>query len=131
MKLCDETITVINAVLDTATGYDNYQCTVLSGVSWFFRDTVNVDTKGLQARDGVTVRIPAEAGGAYVSPAEFSGLSSTAGKFTLRPGDVIARGSVLSVTRLADLSGSEHITITSVTDNRRAPNAKHWKVVGQ
>lgn len=135
MNLCNETVTVINAVYDPATGYDTYQCTVIGGVSWFFRDTVNVDTKGLQARDGVTVRIPVDAhyGGTYTAPREFEASSSKVGKFTLRPGDVIARGTVQSVTRLADLRGmvDEYITITSVTDNRRAPNAKHWKVVGQ
>ena len=35
MNLCNETITVFNAKLNTGTGDDDYNGTVIDGVSWF------------------------------------------------------------------------------------------------
>ena len=48
--------------------------------------------------------------------------------------DIIVKGAVTDVNNIrpADLKKqySEYVTILGVTDNRRAPHSKHWKVVG-
>jgi len=55
--------------------------------------------------------------------------------FTLRNGDIIVKGDASGVEnpRPANLQKlyPELVTILGVTDNRRAPNAKHWKVIGK
>ena len=47
----------------------------------------------------------------------------------LNEGDLIVKGSV-SVERLlpSQIKDAGGVTILAVTDNRRAPNAPHWKV---
>ena len=72
MRLCDETITVFNAQLDTALGMDRYHPTVISGVSWYCDTASTVDDSGLKAANKFTIRIPEEAdcsGKRYVPPA--------------------------------------------------------------
>lgn len=135
MKLCKETITVVNAQVDPETGYDRYYATVISGASWYCEIAATVDASGLKAADKFTIRIPEDAdfgGKAYVDPIAYA-TASPADTFTLRSGDTIVRG----VADGADLSPAalrrsyaEVATVLGVTDNRRAPRAPHWKVVG-
>ena len=61
MRLCNETITVINSQVDPATGYDKYYATTISGVSWFCEIASSVDSSGLKAADKYTIRIPENA----------------------------------------------------------------------
>ena len=136
MKLCNEVITVFNTRLDTVRGMDQYCPTVISGVSWFCEVASTVDTSGLKAANKFIIRIPADAdfsGKSYVDPAAYA-LGDPAAVFTLKNGDVIVKGAVdQDGLRPADLQRlfGEYVTILAVTDNRRAPRAKHWKVVGQ
>lgn len=136
MRLCNETITVFNAKLDPETGMDAYYPTVISGVSWYCETASTVDTSGLKAADKFTIRIPEDAGFSgkrYVPPAAYA-TGDPASVFTLKTGDIIVKGAVDQAgLRPADLQRicGELVTILGVTDNRRAPNARHWRVVGK
>lgn len=137
MKLCDEVITVFNARLDAESGMDAYYPTVISGVSWYSETASTVvDASGLKAADKYTIRIPENAdfsGKRYVPPAAYA-TGDPAAVFTLKAGDILVKGAVdQGGLRPADLQRicGEIVTILGVTDNRRAPNARHWKVVGK
>lgn len=135
MNLCNDTITVFNAKLNPSTGTDDYVPTVITGVSWFCETASTVDSAGLKAANRITVRIPKTAnfgGKAYVAPNVYAVAEEVSGLFTLRHGDVIVRGAVTDASlRPAALHKRyEAMTILGVTDNRRARNAPHWKVVG-
>ena len=134
MKLCSETITVFNAGLDEKTGYDVYTPTVITGVSVFCEIASTVDSSGLKAANMFKIRIPIDAdfsGKTYVTPAEYA--LNPKRRFTLRQGDVIVRGKEKTAMDPAALQKKygEIITVLGVTDNRRAPEGKHWKVVGK
>lgn len=135
MKLCNETITVINSRTDPETGFDTYVPTVIAGVSWFSDVAATVDPSGgLTAANKCTIRIPEDAdfsGKAYVDPVAYAS-GPPDGCFTLKNGDLVVKGAVADPgLRPADLQRQyETVTILAVTDNRRAPRAKHWKVVG-
>lgn len=137
MKLCEDTITVFNAKYDRAAGADVYIPTVISGVSWYLHTVTNVDNSGLRAANQFTVRVPVDAnfsGKEYVSPSEFASAEDPSGLFTLKAGDLIVHGAVAEEgLRPADLQKrfDEVVTILAVTDNRRAPRGRHWKVVGK
>lgn len=134
MKLCDETITVFNARVDDDKGYDVYIPTVIRGVSWFCEIASTVDSSGLKAANKFTIRIPIDADfsdKAYVPPAAYAGGDPNS-VFTLKQGDIIVHGEETEITTPAKLAEKygEIVTILGVTDSRRRPNAKHWKVVG-
>lgn len=135
MRLCNETITVFNSRLDEESGMDVYCHTVISGVSWYSDIAANIEgAGGLKAADKFIIRIPDNAdfsGKAYADPIAYAGGDPNY-LFTLKNGDIIVRGAVESNLRPAELKKlySEVVTIMGVTDNRRAPYAKHWKVVG-
>lgn len=136
MKLCDEVITVFNAQLDAETGMDAYYPTVISGVSWYCETASTVDASGLKAADKFTIRIPEDAdfsGKRYVPPAAYA-TGDPAAVFTLKTGDILVKGAVDQAgLRPADLQRmcGEIVTVLGVTDNRRAPRARHWRVVGK
>lgn len=136
MRLCNETITVFNAKLDADSGMDRYHPTVISGVSWYCETASTVDASGLKAADKFTIRIPEDAdfsGKRYAPPSAYA-TGDPAAVFTLKNGDVIVKGAVdregLTPSALLNLCG-EVVTILSVTDNRRAPRSRHWRVVGK
>ena len=134
MKLCNETITVFNAGLDEETGYDTYMPTVITGVSIFCEIASAVDSSGLKAANMFKIRIPIDAdfsGKTYVTPAEYA--LNPKRRFTLQQGDIIVRGKEKTAMDPAALQKKygEIITVLGVTDNRRAPKEKHWKVVGK
>ena len=134
MNLCNETITVFNAKLNTTTDNDDYNGTVITGVSWFC-EIVSTVNEGLKAANKFTIRIPENAdfgGKAFASPLDYAAAEDVSGLFTLRNGDIVVRGAVTATgLRPATLHKDyEAFTILGVTDNRRAPHAPHWKVVG-
>lgn len=135
MKLCDETITIFNKRLDKETGFDIYIPTVIRGASWYCEIASTVDASGLKAANKFTIRIPADAdfsGKNYVGSASYA-ESDTEKVFTLSSGDIIVKGAVTeSGLKPVDLQTrfGEIITVLGVTDNRKARNAPHWKVVG-
>ena len=134
MRLTNETITVFNAKLDTELDKDVYIPSVIKGVSWYCEIVSAVDD-GLKAANKFIVRIPEDADfdeKAYVLPQDYAAANDVSGLFTLASGDIIVKGEV-SETGLKpkDLHERyEAFTILGVTDNRRAPRAPHWKVVG-
>ncbi len=137
MRLCNDSITVFNARYDPALDRDVYVVTVIAGVSWYDEIASTVDQSGLRAADRYTIRIPVDAdfgGKAYVDPVGYTSADPSV-TFTLRNGDIIVRGAVSAGVdpRPADLQKAytETATILGVTDNRRAPHAPHWKVVGR
>ena len=139
MRLCNDTITVFNARYDSENDRDVYHATVIVGVSWYDEIASTVDSSGLKAADKYTIRIPQDAdfgGKTYVDPITYAQAGSDPVQvFTLKSGDIIVKGAVTAGAnvRPADLQKqyAEAATVLAVTDNRRAPNAPHWKVVGK
>ncbi len=134
MRLCTDTITLFNARLDPATGYDDYLPTVIAGVSWYEGVSVNVNSNGLLAANTCTIRIPLDAdfgGKSYTDPIEYAAAEAPETVFTLQPGDIVVKGAISEPMRPAELKNAHasFVTIRGVTDNRRAPNAPHWKVL--
>ena len=132
MKMCNDTITVFNQCLDPDTGYEVYNPSVISGVSWYSHVESTVTNDGLKAANKITIRIPIDAdfgGKSYVKPVDYT---AGEGEFTLRSGDYIVNGEETQPLKPAQAREKygEIATILGVTDNRRAPRAKHWKVVG-
>lgn len=137
MKLCDDVLTLFNARLDKSRDTTVYEKTVIHGISWYSSIKTNVSDKGLQSANVFVVRIPIEAdfsGKEYCDAKTYTELEDVSRVFTLKQGDVMVKGTVSdSVTTPAQVH-KEHpettFTIHSVVDNRRALNAKHWKVGG-
>lgn len=128
-----DTITIFNPVLDELEGYDVYVPTVIRGVSWISSMTGSTDNNGMNPASRYTIRIPEEAdfsGKTYVEPASFTG---EAGTFTIRTGCIIVRGTETEPALPSALQQKygEIVTVTNVSDFRRAPNARHWKVEGE
>ena len=136
MNLCNDTLTLFNRRLDPKSGYDEYHRTVISGISWYSTVKSTVTDKGLKSANLYTIRIPIDAvfdGKSWIDPKGYTEAENVDGLFTLNEGDLIVKGSVtLDNATPAQIHKqfSEAFTVLSVTDNRRAPNAKHWKVVG-
>lgn len=134
MNLCNDTITVFNKRVENHEHI--FYPTVIEGVSWWGHVDVNAGEKGLVAANSITVRIPNDAkfgGKTYVDSKEYENATDVDGIFTLANGDVIIKGVVvLSPLRPAELKAmfNNYMTVLGVTDNRRAPNAPHIKVVG-
>ncbi len=134
MNLCNETITVFNKRVVNHEYV--YYPTVIDGVSWWGHVATNVGEKGLVAANSVRVRIPVDAdfgGKSYVGNKEYAEAASVDGIFTLANGDIIIKGSVaVAPMTPAELKAAfdGFITVLGVTDNRRAPNAPHFRVVG-
>lgn len=135
MNLCNETITVFNHKLDKVQGYDVLNGTVISGVSWYGSRQSGSTSNGLRRSDSTIVRIPTDAdfgGASYVDSKAYAEMDDVSGVFTLKPDDIIVHGSVETDGQTAaQLHGAyETMVIMSVTDDRRAPNAPHFKVTG-
>ena len=120
MKLANETITVFNAGVDAETGGNVWTPTVITGASWYMTDASTIDASkgGLVAAGKVIVRIPEAA-----APEGFG----------LKAGDIIVKGDASATanptpTKLK-AAYADCVTVLGVTDNRRAPNAPHWRVV--
>ena len=136
MKLCNETVTVFNKKVDVSNGWDVYNPTIIRGVSWYCEIASVVDGNGLHAANRFTIRIPANAdfdGKTYVDHITYENESIVSGVFTLANGDIIVKAEVTDASLTpAQLKERypDFCTILGVTDNRRAPNAPHFKVVG-
>lgn len=136
MRLCNDTITVFNRKLDVNNGWDVYIPTVIHNVSWYWHVVSSVGDKGLNADNQCTIRIPMDAdfgGKSYVDPRTYKAETIVSGLFTLEDGDKVVKGDAGGTTlTMAQLEEQYHdcITILGVTDNRRAPNAPHFRVVG-
>ncbi len=137
--MCNDTITVFNARVDLDAGGNVWTPTVISGASWFLTDASTVDASkgGLVAANRATIRIPENAntgGKAYTDPLSYSNAESVTGLWTLAAGDIIVKGDASATANPtpAKLKAAyaDCVTVLGVTDNRRAPRAAHFKVVG-
>lgn len=137
MRLANDTLTVFNAWFDKAQDCTVYRKTVISGISWYSTIKTNVGDTGLKSANMFVIRIPVEAntgGKSYTSPAGWDSALNVDNLFTLRQGDVIVKGTVSGLITTPAQAHKAYpdtaFTIMSVTDNRRALHAQHWKVVG-
>ena len=134
MNLCNETITVFNKRVENREHV--FYPTVINGVSWWGHINTTVGEKGLLAANSITIRIPVDAdfgGKTYVDEREYAASASADGIFTLANGDIIIKGTVaVAPMTPAELKAAftGFVTVLGVTDNRRAPNAPHFRVVG-
>ena len=138
MKLCNDTITVFNSRVDPDAGGNVWVPTVITGAGWYMTDASTVDASkgGLVAANKATIRIPEDAntgGKTYADPIAYRDAEDVSGLWTLQNGDIIVKGSATGAdwtpARLKK-AYAECVTVLSVTDNRRAPNAPHWRVTG-
>lgn len=137
MKLCNETITVFNKRYDDDLGDDMLIPTVIEGVRWFGTAAEIVDPeRGLKEASKIIIRIPADAntgGKVYADPLAWKAAPDVSGLWTLQGGDIIVKGTAEGTDwtqkRLAE-TFADICKVLAVTDNRRAPNGKHFKVVG-
>lgn len=136
MKLCAQTMTVFNSRIDPATGDTDLYPSVISGISWFDEAAATVDpSTGLKAASKITVRIPENAdfnGKQFIPPKSYPDADPDS-FFTLDAGtlmilDVQETQKGLSLSALEKKYGRV-VTVLAVTDNHRAPRAKHWKAV--
>lgn len=138
MQLCKETVTVYNVRVDPASRMEAYVPTVLRGVSWRGETVSAVADSGLKAANRFVLRIPedVDAGGkAYAEPKRYREAGDVSGLWTLQKGDIVVLGEVseadLTPAQLRAQYGADRVlTVLGVTDNRRVPNGRHWKVVG-
>ena len=136
MKLCNDTITVFNARVDPDVGGNVWIPTVITGAGWYLTDASTVDASkgGLVAANKATIRIPVDAdtgGKAYADPVSYASAEDVSGLWTLKGGDIVVKAAVTgddwTPARLK-AAYAECVTVLSVTDNRRAPNGKHWRI---
>ena len=137
MRLCNDVITVFNAHVDQDAGGNVWTPTVITGASWYLTDASTVDASkgGLVAANKATIRIPADAdasGKTYTDPVSYKAAQSVSGLWTLQAGDIIVKGDASLTTDPTPAklkkAYADCVTVLGVTDNRRAPNAPHWKV---
>jgi len=138
VKLCNDTITVFNARVDPDEGGNVWVPTVITGVSWWATDASTVDASkgGLVAANKATIRIPVEAhagGKQYTDPVSYANTEDVSGLWTLKGGDIVVKAALEGDDWTpAELKATcaDCVVILGVTDNRRAPRAKHWRITG-
>lgn len=101
MKLCNETVVFRTVAGMDADGLESYKDISVSGCSWYRQGAASVNSRGMTDGSGVIIRIPAEN-----VPADLA----------------LSKG--MTVSRVGDTA-----CVTAWTDNRRAPNGGHIKVV--
>jgi hypothetical protein len=135
MKLSTDVITVYNKYTDPTTRFQKYIPTVIKNIHWFGEQQVNVISTGLYEADKYTIRVPIDAdfgGKEYVTPKTYERSTDRTNQFTFAEGDVIVHGEhVVENAKPAMLQEEfdDVVIVLSITDNSKAPNAQHWKVV--
>lgn len=136
MKLVNDVITIFNHRIDDDKGYDVWEPTSIRGCHWYASTDTTVTTDGLMAAAKYTIRIPEDAtvlyGKTYVDPVAYLDADPTS-SWTLQNGDLVVLGTETSRMTPKEISEKHgtYATIVGVTDNRRAPQAPHWRVVGK
>ena len=129
MRRCNDVMTLFNARVDPASGETVYAATVIRGVGWHASRGMSGDGRGgSAARRRAVVRVPvaADTGGKrYVPPEDYRQAEDVAGLYTLACGDRIAPGEAGAPT------GGACLALNEITDNRRAPRAPHWRLIGE
>ena len=138
MKLCNDVITVFNARVDPDVGGNVWTPTVITGASWWATDASTVDASkgGLVAANKATIRIPIEAdtgGSAYTDPVSYANAEDVSTLWTLKGGDIVVNAAVNGdnwTPAKLKAAYADCAVILGITDNRRAPNAPHWRITG-
>ena len=135
MRLAGNTITIFNAVHDAAEDLDDYIPTVITGTTWHAQVVTAVDGTGLKAASKYVVRVPLSAdtsGKAYADPVAYASAADKSALFTVRAGDMIARGAIEERLTPAQVKEryADSFTVLGVTDASRAPREPHFLIVG-
>lgn len=126
-----ETITVYNKIPQQGREPEQLRRTVVPAVFWDSTTGAAFSKTGKSDSDSITVMIPDMA--ALVPAAEWFRNGCPADKFTLSPGDIIARGEWGDISSSAELERqhAEKLIITAVRDCRfGSPSLRHWEVSG-
>ena len=131
MKFTD-TVTVYNKIPQQGREQEQLRHTVVHGVFWDCTTGAAFGKSGKDTSDSITVMIPNLP--ALVPAAEWFRNGCPEDKFTLSPGDIIARGEYGDILSAAELERqhAEKLIITAVRDCRFGSGClHHWEVSGK
>ena len=131
MKFTD-TITVYNKIPQQGRNPEQLRRTVVRGVFWDSTSGAAYSKTGKSDSDSITIMMPDLP--ALVPAAEWFRDGCPADKFTLSPGDIIARGECGDISSAAELERqhTEKLIITAVRDCRfGSASLRHWEVSGK
>lgn len=127
-----ETITVYNIIPQQGRDPEQIHRTVVHGVFWDSTCGAAFSKNGKSDSASVTVMIPDMA--SCIPAAQWFAQGCPEDKFTLSPGDIIARGECGDITSAADLERqhTEKVIISAVRDCRFGSKSLwHWEVTGR
>lgn len=106
-------ITIYNKYVDA--GAEKWQRTVITNVQWENRKAINANKVGMIDANTATIYIPFARGANFVKPKAWLALVSKTGYWTLKPDDIIVKGSVADEIHAAIVSPpSAAFTITNL-----------------
>ena len=127
-----DTITIYNKIPQQGREPEQFRRTVVHGVFWDCTTGAAFGKSGKDDSDSITVMIPDLP--ALVPAAEWFRNGCPEDKFTLSPGDIIARGEYGDILSAAELERqhAEKLIITTVRDCRfGSASLRHWEVSGK
>lgn len=127
-----EAITIYNKIPQQGRKPEQLRRTVVHGVFWDSTSGAAFGKSGKDGSDSITVMIPDMP--ALVPAADWFRVGCPEGRFTLSPGDMIARGECGDISSVAELERqhTEKMIITAVRDCRfGSPSLRHWEVNGK
>lgn len=127
-----ETITVYNMIPQQGRNSPTIRRTVVHGVFWDSTCGAAFSKTGKESGDNIIVMIPDMT--SCIPVAQWFAQNCPEDKFTLSPGDIIARGECGDITSAADLERqhTEKMIITAVRDCRFGSKSLwHWEVSGK
>lgn len=126
-------LTIFRSEYNPDTGLDEIVRTFVPAASWYAVKGSTIGSMGQTGKDGYYVRIPVRHLYNYIPPAYFAD-STLEGKWTIKTGDKVIRGSVelTEGQTLGDIERTheEVFTVTGYADDRRG-DLQHLKVVGE
>ena len=127
-----DTITVYNKIPQQGREPEQLRRMVVRGVFWDYTTGAAFGKSGKDGSDSITVMIPDLP--ELASAAEWFRDGCPEDKFTLSPGDIIARGECGDIASVAELERqhTEKMIITAVRDCLfGSPSLRHWEVMGK
>ena len=127
-----ETITIYNKIPQQGREPEKFRRTVVHEVFWDSTSGAAFGKSGKDDSDSITVMIPDLP--ALVPAAEWFRSGYPEDKFTLSPGDIIARGECGDISSAAELERqhTEKLIITAVRDCRfGSASLRHWEASGK
>ena len=126
-----DTITIYNKIPQQGREPEQLRRTVVHGVFWDSTSGAAFGKSGKSDSDSITVMIPDMA--ELIPAAEWFRNGCPEDKFTLSPGDIIARGEWGDISSASELERqhAEKMIITAVRDCRfGSKSVHHWEVSG-